>query len=386
MAAGWNVARESFWPFGDTFNTLKLRVSYGQNGNQAIRPYETLSRLSEYSYTSGGVSAPGYRPSTLGNPDLKWETTTQLNVGADFGLFEDRLQGTLDVYAARTEDLLLDRLISPVHGITRITENIGETKNHGVELRLTSVNVTTPDFTWSTDFNVSFNRNEIVELYGTGVDDVGNRWFIGEPIDVSYGFRFSGIWQEGDDIAGSAQPTARPGDVRVVDVNGDGAIDDTDRTILGDREPDYTAALSNTLRYRDFSLSAFLHSVQGITRANELRNSNLVLPEVRRNTVRLQYWTPENPINTYPANRENANIHSVAFYEDASFVRLRDVTLAYDVPAVLAERFGGRTLRVYVNGRNLWTHTDWTGLDPELDDQRALPLQKSFIVGVNLGL
>ena len=118
--------------------------------------------------------------------------------------------------------------------------------------------------------------------------------------------------------------------------------------------------------------------------ANELISSNLVLPEVRRNTVRLDYWTPENPIDTYPANRNNNNVHSVAFYEDASFIRLRDVTIGYDLPESLAARVGGRSLRVYLNGRNLWTHTDWTGLDPELDAQRALPLQKSFIAGVNL--
>ncbi|HEX6536052.1 MAG TPA: TonB-dependent receptor [Gemmatimonadaceae bacterium] len=384
VALAWNASNESFWWGGKAFNTLKLRASYGKSGNQAISPYQTLSRLQEDSYLNGQQTAPGYIPSTLGTPDLKWETTTQLNVGADFGFLGDRLQGSFDFYRARTSDLLLDRAISPVHGITKITQNIGKTQNTGIELQLTSLNIDHPDFSWSTDFNIALNRNKILDLYGNGQNDILNKWFIGHPIDVNYGYLMDGIWQEGDDIANSAQPTAQPGDVRIRDLNGDGKIDPLDRTFIGSLQPDYSAGLTNTFRYKRFTLSAFLNTVQGITRSNDLLSTNLVYTEVRRNTIEHQYWTPDNPINTYPRNNEEANPLSVPFYEDASFIRLRDVTLAYDVPESFATRLGMQSLRVYFTGRNLWTHTNWTGLDPELDSQRAEPLAKVFTGGINV--
>lgn len=384
VAVAWNASNESFWPSEKTVNTLKLRASYGKNGNQAIAPYQTLGQLDDESYLDGETTAPGYIPATLGNPDLKWETTTSLDVGADFALFGDRIQGSVDYYLARTSDLLLDRAISPVHGITSVTENIGKTENKGFELQLSTLNVDTKDFSWSTNFNISLNRNKIVDLYGNGEDDILNGWFLGHPIDVNYGYLFDGIWQEGDDIANSAQPTAQPGDVRIRDVNGDGKIDPQDRTFIGSLQPSYIAGLSNTIRYKGFTLSAFLHTVQGVKRSNPLLASNQVFTEVRRNTLKLDYWTPENPINTYPANREEANALAVAFYEDASYIRLKNVTLSYDLPTSLTTRMGVEGLRLYVTGENLWTQTDWHGLDPELSGQRAVPLAKVFTGGINV--
>lgn len=384
IALAWNASNESFWPGGRTFSTLKLRASYGKNGNQAIAPYQTLSRLEEDSYLNGQQTAPGYIPATLGTPDLRWESTTQLDLGADFGLLRNRLQGTFDFYLARTHDLLLDRAISPVHGFPSITQNMGETQNKGIELQLTSLNIDHQNFSWSTEFNISLNRNEILDLYGNGQNDVLNGWFLGQPIDVNYGYLMDGIWQQGDDIANSAQPTAKPGDVRIRDVNGDGKITPDDRTFIGSLQPSYTAGLTNTVRYKRFTLSAFLNTVQGVTRANELLSTNVVYAEVRRNTIEHQYWTPENPIDSYPRNDEEANPLSVPFYENASFIRLRDVTLAYDLPESVTARMGMQSLRIYFTGRNLWTHTSWTGLDPELDSQRARPLAKVFTGGINV--
>jgi hypothetical protein len=169
-------------------------------------------------------------------------------------------------------------------------------------------------------------------------------------------------------------------------VNGDGKIDASDRTIIGHIEPRYIAGMTNTLRYKRFTASAALTSVQGTTRANPLLGTNQVFADVRRNTVYRQYWTPTNPINTYPANSNTSNPLSVTFYEDASYVRLRDVSLAYDLPARLLGRTGAESLRLYVDGRNLWTNTKWTGLDPEIDNsnQRGIPLEKSVIAGLDL--
>jgi TonB-linked SusC/RagA family outer membrane protein len=386
VAVGWNIANESFWPFQKSVSTLKLRASYGKNGNQAINPYQTLARLDDDSYVDGPQTAPGYIPATLGNPNLKWETTTSLNVGLDFGLWQNRLHGSIDVYKARTSDLLLDRLISPVHGVTHIAENIGKTQNRGIEFALSSLNLQRGDFTWTTDFNIAANRNKIVDLYGNGEDDVLNGWFIGKPIDVNYAYKFDGIWQEGDDIANSAQPDAKPGYVLILDANGDHQITPDDRVFIGSLQPSYTAGLTNTLSYKGFTLSGFLRTVQGVTRANGLMSTNLTQAGVRRNIIYHQYWTPDNPINTYPSNidGDESNALSVQFYQDASYIRLQDLTLSYDLPESFTRRLSAASLRLYVNGRNLWTHTNWTGLDPELDAQRAIPLERVIIGGIDV--
>jgi TonB-linked SusC/RagA family outer membrane protein len=390
VAFAWNAANEAFFPWKDRFSQAKLRLSYGKNGNQAVPPYRTLSQLGDRPYLNGDASAPGYGPATLGNANLKWETTLSGNVGLDIGLFNDRVVANVDAYRSRTSDLLLNRAISSVQGISNVYQNIGKTQNKGVELQLATVNVDRGGFQWRTDFNISANRNEIVDLYGDATDDIANRWFIGQPVDVNYGYRFAGIWQVSDSVDGtiakSGQPTARPGYVRIVDVNGDGKIDLADRTIIGSLQPDYQAGLTNTFRFKRLTLSGYLYTVQGVTRNNDLLGTNQVFSDVRRNTVYRQYWTPETPINTYPSNSNSSNPLSVAFYEDASFVRLRDLTLSYDLPTRLASRLSASSVKVYVNGRNLWTSTKWTGLDPEftIAEQRTIPLERLITGGLNV--
>jgi hypothetical protein len=378
------VGNEKFFPFQKTIDQLKLRASVGKNGNQAIQPYQTLAQLDDRSYVNGDVSAPGYIPTTLGNPDLKWETTLARNIGMDLGAWNGRVRLSVDAYSKETSDLLLRRSISSVHGINTIVQNIGKTSNKGIEAQLSTVNLDRGGFQWRTDFNVFANRNRIVDLYGDRKDDIASGWFIGQPIDVNYAYTFAGIWQTGEDATKSAQPTAKPGDVKLLDRNGDGKIDPLDKSFIGSLEPDYQAGLTNTLKFKGFTFSTYLNSVQGVTRSNILLGTNQVFADVRRNTVYRQYWTPENQINTYPANSNTSNPLSIPFFENASFVRLQDVSLSYDLPKPMAARFGGEQLRVYVNGRNLWTSTKWTGLDPELDSQRAIPLQKVFIGGMTL--
>jgi TonB-linked SusC/RagA family outer membrane protein len=382
VALAWNISNEPFWAF-ERFNELKLRLSYGQNGNQAIQPYQTLAQLAESSYLRGESTRPGFIPATLGNENLRWETTTSLNTGVDFRLFANRVWGSLDFYSSDTHDLLLDRLVSPVHGIPRMVDNVGRVRNRGIELGLSGRAIETARFSWTADFNISANRNRIVDLYGDGTDDLANQWFIGRPINTNFGFLFDGVWQEGEDIANSHQPNARPGDARVRDVNGDGRITADDRTFLGTEDPSYIAGLSNTLRYGSFSLGAFLHAVQGVTRYNDLLLAEVTVGHVRLNTLLFEYWSPQNPINTRWANRDAANPYGVGAFDDASFIRLRDLTLSYDLPAAVVGRLGAGGFRLFANGRNLWTHSTWTGMDPELDNQRIIPLERVFTVGVN---
>ncbi|MBA3655810.1 MAG: TonB-dependent receptor [Gemmatimonadaceae bacterium] len=388
LALAWNISNESFWPLANRIPTLKLRYSNGKNGNQAVRPYQTLSQLDDRSYLNGATTAPGYIPTTLGNPDLRWETTVSSNFGADFSFGQDRVTGSVESYTRRTHDLLLRRAISSVHGITSVLQNIGKTENRGVELQLSTLNLSRGTFSWRSDFAYSHNRNKIVDLYGNQVNDILNGWFIGHPIDVNYAYKFNGIFQLTDDIKSSAQPTAKPGDVRVLDVNGDGKIDPADRTFIGNLEPRYTAGFTNTVKMGPLSISGYLVSVQGITRVNPLLGSTQTQAEVRRNIILLNYWSPTNPINTYPSNINEtqgggSNPLGVDFYENASFMRLRDLSISYTLPGSFGSRIGAQSAKIYLNGRNLWTSTKWSGLDPELDNQRAVPLEKSVIAGLD---
>ncbi len=385
VALGWNITNEPFMNDAGLLSLLKLRASYGLNGNQAVDPYRTLATLRERSYVNGNQTAPGYIPSRLANPILGWESTRSLNIGLDFGLLSDRIQGSLDIYDSKTEDLLLERSISSVQGFSEITQNIGKTSNRGLEVGITSYNIRSDNFSWSTQANLSFNQNKILELYGDGSDDLANGWFIGEPIRVNYGLLYDGVYQLEDDIENSAQPDAQPGYAKIKDVNSDTTINDQDRVIIGQRDPKVIWGMTNNLQYRGFTLTVFIHGVQGVTRENPILTDD-VYAEVRRNTIKKNWWTPENPTNEYYANDVDANVRGVNFYENASFMRIKDVSLAYNLSSTLLQKIGLATAKVYVSGRNLATITPYGGLDPEISNQRDIPLQREFLVGVTIGL
>lgn len=391
IALGWNASEEDFLREKPWIDYLKVRASYGKNGNQAIDPYRTLAQLSNQNYIgNSGETAVGFYPSSIGDPRLSWETTLKTNFGVDFSFFKNRLSGTIDYYFSRTYDLLLNKSISPVNGVKSILQNIGEVKNHGLDLYLSSVNVKKSNFNWTTDLTFSFYRNKIVDVglfdeNGKPTDDVDNRWFIGKPIDVNYAYVFDGIWQEGDDIAHSAQPTAKPGDVKVKDVNGDGTINTSDRAIIGSRVPSYIAGLTNTFKYKNISLSFFIRTVQGTTKYNDLTNTYFDGRNAAMNRV---WWTPENPINTYPQNRDDSNPFGVNYFgnsSNSSFIRLNDVTLKYTFPEKMLKSAKISQLEVYVNAKNLATITDWKGLDPELSSQTGIPLTRAYLLGLRFG-
>lgn len=385
VALAWNLAAENFMPFASAISELKLRASWGVNGNSAIRPYQTLSRLDGQPYVLGTSPRPGFILGAMANPDLKWESTETVNLGVDFGAIDNRLNGSVDIYKGTTSDLLLSRQIPSTHGVGRITSNLGVVENRGVELALMTENIRTNEFGWSSVLNVSANRNEIVDLYGDQTDDVGNQWFIGQPIDVEYGLDMDGIWQVGDDIANSAQPNARPGDVRAVDANGDGEISNADRVIRATGEPSWTAGMTNTFRYGNVSLSGVLYTVQGLHKENIMVDGDLSwLAELRRNIPVQPFWTPENPLPDRAANRLNTNPLGIDYMRDASFVRLRDVTLSITMPSSVNERLGTSAFSIYASGRNLHTWTDWVGLDPEVTNQLEVPLERTLVTGVNV--
>ncbi|UXX77698.1 TonB-dependent receptor [Reichenbachiella carrageenanivorans] len=389
VALGWSLHNESFMSAIPTISTLKLRASYGINGNQAVDPYSALSRMSDRSYLNGSIQAAGYYPSALESPDLGWEQSASVNIGLDFGVFKDRVQGSLELYQTNTTDLLLEREIPSTSGFTMTDQNLAEVKNSGVELTLSANLVRTGDFSWDISANAAYMKNEIVDLYGDGVDDPLNGWFIGEAISTNYSYQFDGVYQE-EDFADPdfvpAIPGAQPGWAKVVDQNNDTLItSDHDRVFIGQTDPKFITGLQMNFKYKNFGLSLFARSAHGMTRRNTLLNDD-VWSSVERNTTNKNWWTPENPTNEYWANHEDANARGVGIYEDASFWRLQNVTFSYDLPKTLLDRVRINNARLYVTGSNLITVTNFGGLDPELSSAREIPLQREFVLGLNIGL
>jgi len=407
VALGWNIARESFMEkTSDVMNTLKLRLSYGKSGNEAIGVYQSRVKMETNMLAMNGSSTAALWPNELmGNNDLTWETTKTFNAGLDFGFWNNRLSGNLDLYFSTTNDLLLKRNLPKVSGYNTVYSNMGETANKGLELTLNSRNIATKDFSWNTTLVFSWNKNEIKDLYGDGLDDLGNRWFLGHPIGVIYDYEKVGIWQESEIAAGmhlNWDPVAEAGDVKLADLNEDGKINDDDRKVLGQTTPKWIGGITNTFTYKDLSLSFFIQTVQGLKKNNSL--IGMAGDEMgRRNTAtEIGYWTAENQSNEWRSLRKNSNKHGYGFPQDASFTRLKDVTLSYNLPQNLMKKAGIGAVQVYVSGRNLLTFTDWIGWDPEArqigrggsswDDTRGAtmyddsnyPSTKSFVFGLNV--
>lgn len=397
VALGWNISREAFMQkTNDWLSNLKLRLSYGKAGNEAIGVYQTLVKLDNKKFAMGGNSVVGLYPnSRMGNDDLSWETTKTFNTGLDFGFWNNRLSGNLDVYVSRTSDLLLQRNLPRISGYSNVYSNMGETQNKGVELTLNSRNIVTRDFTWGTSLVFSWNKNEIKDLYGDGKDDLGNRWFIGHPVGVIYDYTQVGIWQEDEIARGDHEkwdPIAEAGDVKLADLNDDGKIDDDDRRVLGQTTPKWIGGLTNTFTYKGISLSVFIQTVQGLMKNNSLIGIAGDEMGRRNSTTEIGYWTPENKSNQWRSLRKQSNKHGYGFAQDASFTRIKDITLSYTFPESLMQKAHLGALTVYASGRNLFTFTDWIGWDPESrQDSRGsgdwednYPMTKSYVFGINL--
>lgn len=385
MALAWNVMNENFMKKLSFINTLKVRGSYGINGNSAVSSYSSLATLTGSSWVSGGIVYPGYLPNRLSNNNLGWESTKSLSFGLDFGIFKNRIEGTIDYYSSKTSNLLLNRAISSIHGFTTVLQNIGKTANTGIEVGIISRNIDTRYFKWNTNLNFSANKNKIVDLYGDGKNDLGNQWFIGQPIRVNFGLLYDGIYRSAEEVAASNQPTAQPGWVKVKDANGDNILNTaSDRTLIGQLDPKLTWGITNNFSYKGLSLMIFLQGTTGVTKQNPFEDDN-VFSGTKRNTTRKDWWSPTNPDGSHFSNDANANRLLVNFYENANFARLKDVSLSYQVPNQFLQRVDISNLKIYVTGRNLATFTKYTGLDPEFINQYGIPLQKEITLGITLG-
>ena len=400
VSAAWKMHNEPFMQGLDAINEMKFRVSYGTTGNQGIDPLESLGVADDEPYVFGGETVSGATPSSrLPNPNLKWETTNTFNAGVDFRLFNNLFEGTFEYYKANTTDLLLDRSIAGTTGFNVMRFNAGELENRGIEASLTSNIVRNDSFKWSLGLIFSQNRNEIISLTGERdengrpidmTDTWGRRLSVGQSINNIWMPKYDGIYQVGDDIASTGNPLAQPGDVRVVDQDGNGQIDDRDN-VFTTADPDWYGSITNTISYKNFELFADIYIVEGATKLNPvLANGELWKGAI--NGIRTKYYTPEHPSTEYPRPKPDTHLHLYSFaVRDASYVRLRTLSLGYHIPKRSLSKFGFESANVYLTGTNLLTFTDFRSYSPEQnpfntqDWATEFPETRNITLGVKLG-
>ena len=427
VGASWNFNRENLFKNSEWLNNGKLRFSWGLTGNNRTQtPYDFYSQITvtpgsgnSFDYVFDGTRVPGYYFSNMSNDKLKWETTEQWNVGIDLGFFEDRLKVTADWYDKVTHDLLLYALLPASSGYEQGMLNIGSIRNRGFEFTLETVNIKTRQFQWSTSFNIAFNRNRILGLVdnqNTLQSSVSwethfNSQFpyisqVGKPTGMMYGFIYEGTYKPEDfDANGNLKSgipaykgnKMQPGDLKYRDLNGDGKIDDYDRTIIGCGQPLHTGGFNNSFNWKNFDLNIFFSWSYG----NDILNANRLIFESgwKAQTNQLASyagrWTPDNPTSDIPrAGATGSEEYSSRVIEDGSFLRLKNVSLGYTIPSRQLRKAGISSLRVYVSADNIWTLTNYSGPDPEVStrnsvltpgfDWSAYPRAYGFTAGVNI--
>ncbi len=394
----WTITEEDFLMGSEFINYLKVKTSYGRNGNQGISAYQTLARVT--SGSSGGIryqfsdqvgrSFYGTALTALGNDLLGWETTTSLNFGFEAALLQNRVFVDLDVYFSQTTDQLFVRQLPIMTGFSSMRASLGQVDNRGIELSIGTVNIDNDNLTWRSDITFWQNRNELVELYGDGRDDIGNNLFLGKSLDAIYGFEWIGIVQEGD-TEYMEMTGASPGDAKYADLNDDGRITfDDDRKILGYGKENFRLNLSNNLTYGNFGVYLHLSGVFGGGDNYYMQPNPGAYLANRPGHTRMEffdhidYWTPDNPSDTYPS----------IYYDEPRFLGLQSRTFVRIQDLVLSYRFTGdwmgdrniESLRVYLSGQNLYTFTGWEG-EPEMGYggwDRYYPIAASYTLGLNV--
>lgn len=375
----WRISEEDFLQGSPVISNLKLRASYGHTGNQELGSYASLQFLSTANVLFANGLQTGLYRSSFGNPDLKWETTKQADIGMELGLWNDRVSLEVDVYHKRTDDLLLSAPLPWSTGLDGVTRNIGSVENRGVEISINSLNISRGDFTWSTSLNWASNKNEIVQLANNNADIFPGPWFlgqtnilrVGEAIGTIWGKTRLGTWGT-DEADKAAEYGVLPGDLKLADLNGDTTIDINDEHIIGRMFPKWVGNISNEITYRNFDLSFDFRFSYG----NDIVNATKHSAEDRQTLTNsyatvLDAWTPENQDAMIAQVRAwgtyyTTNIDSW-WVEDGSFLRLQNVVVGYNLPQETLQRLSLQRCRIYVSAQNLFVATDYSGYDPEVE-------------------
>jgi TonB-linked SusC/RagA family outer membrane protein len=409
-AFAWRIANESFMSGQNIFSDLKLRVSYGLTGNQEIGDYRFLPALNSPTYIFGttGSRFIGAVPGGISNLDLQWEKNAQFDVGLDMALLRGRLNITVDYYNKRTSDLLFNVNVPLTTGFGSALKNIGSVENKGWELEISSINLDNRNLSWRTSLNLAQNKNKVLKLdgrpeflsgLGSGHLQISNPILmrVGIPLGSFYGRIMDGIFQNQQEVDKSAQPSAKPGDIRYRDLNNDGVINDNDRTVIGNGYPKLIGGLDNTINYKGFELNVFLNGSYGNKILNLTRFDLYSLNGQQQAKEVVNRWTPTNPSNTIPrANIGGGQkILSTFQIEDGSYLRLRNLSLGYNLPSGALKRLALSSMKIYVSAQNLLTFTNYSGYDPEINfqgtnsisqslDYGGYPAAKTFLVGLNM--
>jgi TonB-linked SusC/RagA family outer membrane protein len=432
----WRMSAEDFMKPLSFVSDAKLRISYGATGNNRVSdfPYLSIVQTNNAYYSFGNqIPAPGLSLTQFGNPDLKWETTYQSNIGYDLSLYKGRISVTADVYRKKTTDLLLDADIPFTTGLATVLKNVGSMQNEGLELTLSTVNIKNDKFSWSSSFNISFNRNKILALADnqqtlsksvplrTGYNNLFPYIaVVGKPVAQFYGLVWDGVYQLGDfdklpdgryqlknNITTNGKtrvpgvPGVQPGDIKYKDINGDLVVDASDYTVIGQALPSHTGGFSNNFNYKNFDLNVFFQWSYG----NDILNANRLFlegnesgsPFVNQYATYADRWTETNPSNTYYAtNGRGPFAYSSRLLEDGSFLRLKTVSLGYNFSEKVLKSIKLKALRIYASGQNLITWTKYSGMDPEVSvrnsaltpgfDFSAYPRARVFTFGINASL
>ncbi|WP_245940316.1 SusC/RagA family TonB-linked outer membrane protein [Winogradskyella pacifica] len=396
FSVGWRVSNENFMKEDSFINDLKIRAGWGIVGNDNINAYSYLGRVgSGANYPFGGAAQPGTYPASIENLELKWEESEQTNIGFDLTMFDNRVNLTADAYIKKTNDLLLNAPLPTATGFDNAIRNIGEIQNKGIEFALNTVNIQTESLSWKTGFNISFNRNEVISLVGqellqggiTGGRGEASLVREGEPLGPLYGYIFGGV-----------DPTT--GDAYYVDKDGNSTFTPSadDRTIIGDANPDFFYGITSNLNYKGFGLFVFLQGSQGNDMLNVTRidTEGMIDPKNQSIAV-LNRWRQPGDITDIPrasfGNSDNSRV-STRFIEDASYLRFKTITLSYDLPQTIIDKLGITALKIYGTGENMFTITDYSGFDPEVNafggsntvqgiDFGTYPQTRNVIFGIN---
>lgn len=445
VSAAWRIDQENFLKNITPISNLKLRVSYGESGNNRISDYSYATKFAINSYAIGTSERPALTADGLANPNLKWETTISRNVGLDFGFLKNRISGSVDVYKNTTKDLLIAAKIRVESGYSSQFQNIGSTENKGVELAINTLNISTKNFKWTTDFNISFNKSKVLELFGGDVDNllfasgafVGTSDFlinVGSPLGQMYGFKYDGFYKVDDfnyDAATGkytlkddvpyygSRTSPQPGTIKFKDL--DGRVDASgypviegaygyDKTVIGNANPKHFGGINNTFVYKNIDLGIFMNWVYGndILNANKVRftsqqtNLNLIAEAKDRwMTINSDGLKVTDPAQLAELNK-NAKLHKLTYgytecydwaVEDGSFLRINNISLGYSLPQKLISKASISKFRLYVTAYNPFIITEYSGYDPEVDsrgplspgvDLSSYPKNRSFIFGLNL--
>jgi len=420
VALGWKISKESFLENATWLSNLKLRAGWGQIGNQNIGSYpyqETMSGNSQYRYLFGMTPTidQGYVVTGMVDQSIKWETVESLNFGVDASFFDDRLQTTIDWYNKKTKDMLVSVPIPYYFGYeSGPTSNVGSVKNNGLEVSVSYRDRISNKLSYNVGFNIATVKNEVLSL-GNGEPIAGGYYYggnatrteEGEPIGYFYGYKTDGVFQSQQEInnapvqEGSSNEDLKPGDLKFVDVNGDGVVNDEDKTYLGSPIPKFTYGFNLGVTYGAFDLSAFVQGSQGNKIFNAMKTHLYNFDETNKSTDMLNSWTPSNTNTDMPRlngnDKNNTNRTSDRFVEDGSYARLKNITLGYTLPKSLIQKAGIASLRFYVSGQNLLTITNYSGADPEIGqnsttnylsrgvDIGTYPQAQTYVFGVKLG-